>query len=341
MTTAPNTTPVNDISVKELPLIDDIRLLGQVLGDTIREQEGEKTFELIETIRKLSVAFERHADPDAGQQLGAGAAGLTADQAMAVLRAFTYFSHLANIAEDRHYIRRRAARGMQQPQTRETGSLAATFERLAMAGFGAEAIAEILDRSLVSPVLTAHPTEVQRKSQRDAERSIAQLLLERDTLASERERKHNDMLLRARIAQLWQTRLLRYSRLSVHDEIENALGLLPNDIPAANSATLCRARRPSRGIQVASFFRMASWIGGDRDGNPNVNAQTLILALRRQCEVALRHYLTEIHLLGGELSSTCCSSPVRRNCSSGRSFRRQEPAARRRTLSACLDRHLR
>ncbi len=304
MTTAPNTTPMNDISVKEMPLIDDIRLLGQVLGDTIREQEGEKTFELIETIRKLSVAFERHADPQAGQQLGAVLRGVTADQAMAVLRAFTYFSHLANIAEDRHYIRRRAARGMQQPQTREPGSLAATFERLATAGVGAEAIAEKLDRSLVSPVLTAHPTEVQRKSQRDAERSIAQLLLERETLASERERKHNDMLLRARIAQLWQTRLLRYSRLSVHDEIENVLGYYQTTFLQQIPQLYAELEDQLGGIHVASFFRMASWIGGDRDGNPNVNAQTLILALRRQCEVVLRHYLTEVHLLGGELSST-------------------------------------
>ena len=118
----------NDIAAKEQPLIDDIRLLGQVLGDTIRDQEGEATFELIETIRKLSIACERNADPDAPHRLGTLLRGLTVDQAMAVSRAFTYFSHLANIAEDRHYIRRRAVHGMQQPETRESGSLAASFE---------------------------------------------------------------------------------------------------------------------------------------------------------------------------------------------------------------------
>jgi phosphoenolpyruvate carboxylase len=304
MTSTLNSTSMNNVSAKELPLIDDIRLFGQILGDTIREQEGEATFELIETIRKLSIAFERDADPDAGQQLGALLRGLTADQAMAVLRAFTYFSHLANIAEDRHHIRRRAVRGMQQPQTREPGSLAATFERLAAAGVGSEAIAEKLGSSLVSPVLTAHPTEVQRKSQRDAERSIAQLLFERETLPSERERKRNTMLLRARIAQLWQTRLLRYSRLSVHDEIENTLGYYQTTFLRQIPQLYAELEDQLGGIQVASFFRMASWIGGDRDGNPNVNAQTLILALRRQCEVALRHYLSEVHLLGGELSVT-------------------------------------
>ncbi|HUB65731.1 MAG TPA: phosphoenolpyruvate carboxylase [Methylocella sp.] len=304
MTSRHNSATMNDVSTRELPLVDDIRLLGQVLGDTIREQEGESTFELIETIRKLSVAYERGADPDAGRQLGALLRGLTADQAMAVSRAFTYFSHLANIAEDRHYIRRRVERGKQQPQTREEGSLAATFDRLATAGFGREDIAETLGRSLISPVLTAHPTEVQRKSQRDAERSIAQLLLERDTLSGERERKHSALLLRARIAQLWQTRLLRYSRLSVDDEIENALGYYRTTFLRQIPQLYAELEDQLGGIKVASFFRMSSWIGGDRDGNPNVNAQTLALALRRQSEVILRHYLTETHLLGAELSVT-------------------------------------
>ncbi|HUZ91760.1 MAG TPA: phosphoenolpyruvate carboxylase, partial [Methylocella sp.] len=285
-------------------LIDDIRLLGQVLGDTIREQEGEETFRLIETIRKLSIAFEREADLGTGRQLGTLLRELTSDQAMAVVRAFTYFSHLANIAEDRHYIRRHATRGLQQPHTSADGSLAAAFARLAKAGLGKDVIAEKLGGSLVSPVLTAHPTEVQRKSQRDAERSIAQLLLERDTLPNARERKRNEMLLRARIAQLWQTRLLRYSRLSVHDEIENALGYYQTTFLQQIPQLYAELEDQLGGLHVASFFRMASWIGGDRDGNPNVNAKTLILALRRQCDVVLRHYLNEIHLLGGELSVT-------------------------------------
>jgi len=105
------------------------------------------------------------------------------------------------------------------------------------------------------------------------------------------------MLLRARIAQLWQTRLLRYSHLSVHDEIENTLGYYQTTFLRQIPQLYAELEDQLGGIQVASFFRMASWIGGDRDGNPNVNAQTLILALRRQCEVALRHYLSEVHLL--------------------------------------------
>jgi phosphoenolpyruvate carboxylase len=283
------------------PLIDDIRYLGQLLGDTIRKQEGEETFERIETIRRLSIAFERDGDPEARRSLDTLLHGLTTDEAMSVLRAFTYFSHLANIAEDRHQIRRWIAREADDAITPEDTTLAATVARLSAAGETTEAIVAALDLALVSPVFTAHPTEVQRKSQRDAERSIAKLLTEREFAQNGRERKQIEALFEARLVQLWQSRLLRYSRLTVRDEIENVLGYYQTtflrEIPVLYTELEDRLCRP-----VASFFRVGSWIGGDRDGNPNVNAATLTLALRRQCETALRHYLDEIQLLSAELS---------------------------------------
>jgi phosphoenolpyruvate carboxylase len=292
----------NGAFTKEQPLIDDIRLLGQLLGDTIREQDGAEAFERIESIRRLSVAFERAADPEAGRQLDAIVRGLTAEQAMSVIRAFSYFSHLANIAEDRHHLRRRAASEEQGQKIAGDGGLASTFERLAASGSTPDKIVAALGRSLVSPVLTAHPTEVQRKSLRDAERSIAKLLIGRETLQGEREKKQNEVLLRARIAQIWQTRLLRYSRLSVVDEIENALGYYQTTFLREVPRLYAELEDRLGGADVAPFFRMGSWIGGDRDGNPNVNSKTLSLALRRQCETALRHYLVEIRELSGELS---------------------------------------
>jgi phosphoenolpyruvate carboxylase len=308
------TPPSANGAGKDQPLIDDIRFLGQILGDTIREQEGDETFERIETIRRLSIAYERESDPEVGRQLDNLLHGLTTDEAMHVLRAFTYFSHLANIAEDRHHIRRQAAREAQGERERDDTSIAATFARFSEAGKTPETIAATLWQSLVSPVLTAHPTEVQRKSQRDAERSIAKLLTARDFAQGDRESKHIEMLLRSRVAQLWQSRLLRYSRLTVRDEIENALGYYQTtffrEIPELYAELEDKLGQP-----VPSFFRMGSWIGGDRDGNPNVNGQTLVLALRRQCETALRHYLTEVHLLGGELSMSlrlvACSDALR------------------------------
>jgi phosphoenolpyruvate carboxylase len=300
----------------ERPLVEDIRLLGRILGDVIREQEGRDAYELVEQVRKLSVAFRRDADASADKALKKLLASLTGEATVRVIRAFTYFSHLANLAEDRHHIRRRAVH--ERAGDTQEGSLTVALSRLKAAGIAPKSIVHMLAQSHVSPVLTAHPTEVQRKSILDAERGIAQLLAVRDDIKSrsalhtsakaapdalaQRELVANEMQLRARVLQLWQTRLLRFTKLTVSDEIENALSYYEStflsEIPklyADLEAELGRAH-------VHSFLRMGQWIGGDRDGNPNVNADTLHYALRRQCDVALRHYLTELHYLGGELS---------------------------------------
>ena len=288
---------------KERPLIEDIRFLGSLLGSVIRDHEGESCFVLVENIRRLSVAYQRNADAAAGHALELLLRGLTPSQAVSVVRAFAYFSHLANIAEDRHRVRRRALheRDPGGDSSHQDGSLAKTFERFAAAGITGDAVAESLSRAWVSPVLTAHPTEVQRKSLLDAELAIAELLAQRDTLEGERERERNEALLRTRITQLWQTRLLRYRKLTVRDEIENALSYYRTtflrEIPRLYAELEHYLGRPA-----ASFFRMGNWIGGDRDGNPNVNAETLDIAVRRQCETALDYYLGELHHLGAELS---------------------------------------
>ena len=297
----------------ERPLVEDIRLLGRILGDVIRDQEGVAAFALIEQVRTLSVAFRRDADEEADKALKTLLKGLSADQTVSVIRAFTYFSHLANLAEDRHHIRRRAIH--ERAGDTQEGSIDVALARLRWAGIAPKTILDTLARSFVSPVLTAHPTEVQRKSILDAERGIAQLLTARDSIKAlglavssakdaltPRELAANEAQLRARVMQLWQTRLLRFSKLTVVDEIENALSYYEatflREIPKIY-ASLER----ELGLQpVHSFLRMGQWIGGDRDGNPNVSAETLNYALARQADVALRHYLTEVHFLGGELS---------------------------------------
>ena len=288
---------------KDQPLIDDIRFLGSLLGDVIRKHEGESCFALVENIRRLSVAYQRNADTAAGHQLELLLRGLTPSQTVSVIRAFTYFSHLANIAEDRHRVRRRAIhdRDPGESARHQDGSLAKTFERLDAAGLKRDAVAASLEQAWVSPVLTAHPTEVQRKSLLDAELAIAELLAQRDSLDRGREQERNEAMLRTRITQLWQTRLLRYRKLTVRDEIENALSYYRTtflrEIPQLYSELEHYLGRPA-----SSFFRMGNWIGGDRDGNPNVNAETLDVAVRRQCETAIDYYLGELHHLGAELS---------------------------------------
>ncbi len=297
----------------ERPLVEDMRLLGRILGDVIREQEGVAAFELIEQIRQLSVAFRRDADAAADKTLKKLLKGLSGDQTVSVIRAFTYFSHLANLAEDRHHIRRRAIH--ERAGDTQEGSIEVALGRLRGAGISSAAIAATLDSSFISPVLTAHPTEVQRKSILDAERDIAQLLATRDDIKlrsagvnartdtlTPRELSANERQISARVQQLWQTRLLRHSKLTVADEVENALSYYESTFLGEIPKLYAALEQELGQLPLHSFLRMGQWIGGDRDGNPNVNAQTLTHALRRQADVALRHYLTEVHYLGGELS---------------------------------------
>ncbi|WP_048441222.1 phosphoenolpyruvate carboxylase [Caenimonas sp. SL110] len=293
----------------ERPLVEDIRFLGRVLGDVIREQEGVQAYELVERVRKLSVAFRRDADQDADKALRSLLKSLSSDQTVSVIRAFTYFSHLANLAEDRHHIRRRAVH--ERAGDTQEGSIEVALARLRWAGITTRTVSQTLAQSYVSPVLTAHPTEVQRKSILDAERGIANLLTARDEVKAQalpkdalapRELASNEAQIRARVMQLWQTRLLRFSKLTVADEIENALSYYESTFLREIPRLYADLERALGTHPVASFLRMGQWPGGDRDGNPNVNAETLEYALRRQSEVALRHYLTEVHYLGAELS---------------------------------------
>ena len=298
---------------KDKPLQEDIRLLGRILGDIIREQEGAPVFTLIEQVRQLSVGFRRDHDPEADRQLKALLTSLSTGQTVSVIRAFTYFSHLANLAEDRHHLRRRAI--YERAGSAQEGSIAVAFARLQKAGITPDTIANTLAKAYVAPVLTAHPTEVQRQSILQAERDIARLLAERDDISARaqlfagdkdaltpRQLAANEAQLRARVEQLWQTRLLRHSKLTVADEIENALSYYETTFLHELPKLYASLEEALPGQQVHSFMRMGQWIGGDRDGNPNVTAPTLELALRRQSEVALRHYLNEVHALGAELS---------------------------------------
>jgi phosphoenolpyruvate carboxylase len=313
--------PLSKQKLNERPLVEDIRLLGRILGDVIREQEGAAAYELIEQIRKLSVAFRRDEDHTADKALKKLLKGLTGDQTVSVIRAFTYFSHLANLAEDRHHIRRREVH--ERVGDTQEGSIEVALARLRWAGITPKTISQTLAKSHVSPVLTAHPTEVQRKSILDAERDIAQLLTTRDDIKmrslangsgkdalTPKELSANELQLRARVMQLWQTRLLRYSKLTVMDEIENSLSYYESTFLREIPKLYAELEQSLGNQPVHSFLRMGQWIGGDRDGNPNVSAQTLQYALRRQAEMVLRFYLTEVHFLGSELSMSSILVPL-------------------------------
>ena len=291
---------------KDAPLFADIRLLGRLLGDVIRDQEGEAVFAIVERVRALSVRFRRHDDQAARAELDALLNGLTREQTNLVVRAFSYFSHLANIAEDQHHIRRARAHalaGTKSPKPRE-GSFAHAAARARTLGIGTDKLAGFFARAAVAPVLTAHPTEVQRKSILDREWKIARLLDARDRQPlTPDELAENEEALRRAIMILWQTRMLRTARLAVMDEVNNALSYYDTtflrELPRLHNGI-----EDQMGAPVPAFLRPGSWIGGDRDGNPFVTADILQRALNAQSRKAFAFYLEQTHLLGGELSSS-------------------------------------
>jgi phosphoenolpyruvate carboxylase len=298
-----------DTPDKDLPLRDDIRLLGRILGDTIRSQEGEPVFAIVERIRRTSVRFHRDEDEAARHELETTLNGLSPGQGIQIIRAFSYFSHLANIAEDQHHIRRTRAHALAASAPRE-GTMAHALARARDAGISWSRLQDFFTHALVCPVLTAHPTEVRRKSTIDREMEVAHLLAERDRLRlTPEETTANDEALRCAVLALWQTSMLRGTRLEVVDEIANGLAYYDytflRELPrfyAALEDQLASADPAGDGFELPSFLRIGSWIGGDRDGNPFVTAEVLRQALGLQSERALQFYLDEMHLLGRELS---------------------------------------
>ena len=294
---------------KDAPLRADIRLLGRLLGDTVRDQEGGDVYALLERIRQASIRFHRDNEVAARRELEATLDSLDNEQTLSIVRAFSYFSHLANIAEDQHHIRRNRAHVRMKSEPRP-GALAYAFRRAADAGIDAAALRAFFDHALVSPVLTAHPTEVRRKSTLTRELEVSALLdeLQRQE-GDEVETARLEEELRRAVLVLWRTSMLRHTRLKVIDEVANGLSYYDytffRELPRLYCMIedeLARQDPASAGKRIASFLRVGSWIGGDRDGNPFVTAQVLSEATRLQSASALRYYLNELHELGGELS---------------------------------------
>jgi phosphoenolpyruvate carboxylase len=294
---------------KDARLGQEIQYLGRLLGDVIRRANGESIFNRIEQIRQLAVTLRRDAaSGDAAQlqkKLAAELDDLPIDQTLGVARAFSHFSLLANIAEDRHQNRRRRAHRIagSPPQM---GSIRHALDALAKNNVSPEEVQNWLQNACVSPVLTAHPTEVQRKTVLDCARDIARLMsqLERPDLLDDEQREAEGALSRV-VLQLWQTAMLRLSRLRVIDEIENGLSFYRYTFLSELPKIYLQIEQSLAGPvtrRVPPFFRMGSWIGGDRDGNPFVTADSMEEAMRRQSAVAFEHYLFEVHRLGAELS---------------------------------------
>jgi phosphoenolpyruvate carboxylase len=271
-----------------------IRLLGGLLGDVIRTEDGEAVFNQIEELRRASVSFHREGEDAAARALPERLAALSVPEAVRFAHSFAAFLQITNIAED-HVQRMRDSAAEDRPDT-----LAAAIEALAAQGVGVEKISELLRGALIAPVLTAHPSEVRRKSIIDRQAAIgaglAEMLHAEGGARADIERE-----LKRQVAILWRTRLLRSNKITVADEIETALSFfgrsfLP-ELPHLYAAweRLLPEKPPS-------FLRPGTWVGGDRDGNPFVDAKAMRYVFERQSRVVIGRYLEQVDALGAELS---------------------------------------
>ena len=277
----------------------DIRFLGKLLGDVIRNYGGEALYARTESIRTASVDRHRTKNGDGGPEADLGLDALSLDETLDFVRGFMLFSMLANLAEDRQGV-----------AAEQGADLAAALERLAGEGIDKAQVMDLLHHALIAPVLTAHPTEVRRKSMIDHRNRIAALMRLRD--ADVHETPDGDDVEEAilrQIALLWQTRVLRRERLYVTDEVEIALSYLRDVFLPALPALYQRWDR-ALGERVPSFLKPGSWIGGDRDGNPFVTADSLKTALAKASEAVLGYYLDAVHALGAELSISTNLAPA-------------------------------
>ncbi len=284
----------------------DIRLLGRLLGDVIAEQAGSEVFETVERVRKLAVEVRRGNDSD-DARLGAAMSGLDIPTTLHVIRAFSWFSLLSNIAQDVHQSRRRRHhRSIGSPP--QEGTITHALDIARSAGCQPDDLVSLLQSVEVSPVFTAHPTEVRRKTILDTQRRIAAMLDRRGRLRLDTvEQAEWEAELRMHVLTLWQTALLRLSKLRVRDEIDDALRYYQLTLLAEVPRLQLDVQRElsvlsGREVELPPLLRMGSWIGGDRDGNPFVTAEVLQWAVERQATVALGNHLQGLLQLGLDLS---------------------------------------
>ena len=287
------------------PLREDVRFLGALLGDTVREQAGQRIFDLVETARRIAFAVRRsQADRE---EVAALFTDVPAAEIIPVIRAFSLFALLSNVAEDLHQERRRrihTAAGEPPPD----GDLEATWMRLAKDQPEPEKLEIVRITARVAPVLTAHPTETRRGRVFETSRRVLQLMRQRDALrAGQQDRVTEAQIadleldLRRQVLTLWQTALIRGKRPRIEDEIMGGLryhrATLIDVIPPLNAEISGRLGCGDRPV-----VRPGSWIGGDRDGNPYVTGDVVRFATRQAATLLHGHYAEQLWLLERELS---------------------------------------
>ena len=316
--------------LKQAPLRRDIRSLGALLGQVLREQAGEELYATVETLRRIAIArreAEAGGDVAAAQRHLEQAQALTREassdsqRAYELARAFAFYFELINLAETNHRKRRRLATMLDQSTPAQRGSLRGTFRRLREAGHTRESVLALLGQICVTPVFTAHPTEVARRSVMFKRRRISELLERLDTLGlppTELDRLQGELL--AEITALWQTDDVRVARPTVRDEIRMGLdyyeaslfGTVPvlyTEIASALDLEFPAGDR-TRLHDLPIMLRFGSWIGGDRDGNPFVTAETTAEAVGMARDLVKRYYLAQLLVIFDQLASSTQQAPI-------------------------------
>src|SRR6267378_4505011 len=305
---------------KELPLRRDVRSLGILLGRVLVEQEGEAFFGVVEQLRRLliqhreqpssAVTSKPELELHNGLMLSAREIirSLSVEDAYRVTKAFAIYFELTNLAETNHRKRRRRAARMLTGKTPVDGSFRGTLVRMKSAGVSADAMLESLHKVKVTPVFTAHPTEITRHTIRLKRRRIAAYLEHLDWLPlSDSEAREYESLILAEITALWQTDEVRLNKPTVRDEIHMGLDYFPMSLFEALPRLFAELQESLHAVyendaEIPELLSFGSWIGGDRDGNPFVTADSTRDAVDQARHVVIDHYIAETIRLIGQLS---------------------------------------
>jgi len=309
---------------RDLPLRNDIRLLGDMLGDTLKRFGGEALFTAEESVRKLCKRLRAKPSPALERELKTLLSSLRPEQAADVLRAFTVYFQLVNIAEQHHRTRRRKFYEAHQPDRPQQGSLAQTLQQLAADARANRSrrfvgdLQTVLHQLDIVPVMTAHPTEAARRSLLEKQRRIADQLTQLDeTDLPPRKRAGVLQALAAEVESIWLTDEIRHSRLQVLDEVQHLLyyfdSVLYDAVPTLYAELETQLREHVPGAKLDDHdvpLRFGTWVGGDRDGNPNVTPGITWEALRLQQRLALRKHLAVVLELSQHLSASQRFAPA-------------------------------
>ena len=312
--------------LKEAPLRRDVRSLGMLLGEVLREQAGDELFEQVEELRQGTIRRREAEDQGAVVAAADHAAHamalvhqLPVDRALLLTRAFGFYFELINLAETNHRKRRRLALQLSGAAGKQRGSLTGTLRAMKRVGISAEEALEWLRKVLVVPVFTAHPTEVARRSVMFKRRRIGELLeeLDRIPLPPEDLARLEDSVL-AEITSLWQTDEVRSRRPTVYDEIKMGLDYYDVSIFATLPSLyreIAEALKSAYGLELEvhelpKVLSFGSWIGGDRDGNPFVTPEVTRNAIQLAREHLLHFYDGQLQVVIDLLSTSAQQMPV-------------------------------